>query len=253
MDNAVGDIRGGCKTLENGLESAYKSLNEGNTVATINFYGQPPRLYRYRALEHFEREIDAIVNGYVFCSAFTALNDPMEGLFSSSRRLRENEDYRAIRQSIVQNKSQIGMCSFSEVRNHELMWAHYADQFSGVCVSYSFSKLQRFLPDNVSFVRMFYDETEPIVHSTHIAHSDLAKMVLSYKNHRWLYEREWRMFAPEQGNVHYRDTACVTTVYLGSRISEAHRRGITDRLKESGIRTRCMSINKYSISFETNS
>lgn len=145
------------------------------------------------------------------------------------------------------------MCSFSEVRNHELMWAHYADQFSGVCVSYSFSKLQRLLPDNVSFVRMFYDETEPTVHSTRKRHGDLAKMVLSYKNHRWLYEREWRMFAPERGEVRYRDTACVTTVYLGSRISEAHRKVITDRLSESGIRTRSMSINKYSISFETNS
>ncbi len=67
---------------------------------------------------------------------------------------------------------------------------------------------------------MFYDETEPTLHSTRAAHNDLAKMVLSYKNHRWLYEREWRMFAPEQGNLHDGDTACMTTVYLGSRISE---------------------------------
>jgi hypothetical protein len=220
-------------------------------VATIDSYAQPPRLYRYRALKDFEREIDAIENGYLYCSAFTDLNDPMEGLFSSSRRFRENENYRSIRRSIVDNKSRIGMCSFSEVRNHELMWAHYTDQFSGVCVSYSFSKLQRHLPVNVSFVRMFYDETEPTLHSTRTAHNDLAKMVLSYKNHRWLYEREWRMFAPEQGKLHYRDTACVTTVYLGSRISETHRKAITDRLKESKIRTRSMTINKYSISFET--
>ncbi len=103
-------------------------------MATIDSYAQPPRLYRYRALKDFEREIDAIENSYVYCSAFTDLNDPMEGLFSSSRRFREKENYRSIRRSIVDNKSRIGMCSFSEVRNHELMWAHYADQFSGVCV-----------------------------------------------------------------------------------------------------------------------
>jgi hypothetical protein len=221
-------------------------------VATINFYAQPPRLYRYRSAENLDRELSAIEDGYLFCAAFTALNDPMEGLFSSSRHFREKENYRAIRQSILDNKSLIGMCSFSEARNHELMWAHYADQFSGICISYSFSKLLRFLPDNVSFVRMFYDETEPTVNTTRVAHNDLAKMVLSYKNHRWLYEREWRMFAPEQGRVYYRSKECVTTVYLGSRISEAHRNETTSRLAALEVQTRSMIIKKYSISFDKN-
>jgi hypothetical protein len=219
-------------------------------VANIEFYAQPPRLYRYRSLDKFERELSSIEEGYIYCAAFTALNDPMEGLFSSSSNFREKENYRAVRQSILDNKSLIGICSFSEVRNHELMWAHYANQFSGICISYSLSKLLRSLPDNVSFARMFYNETEPTVHRSPSAHTDLAKMVLSYKNHRWLYEREWRMFAPEQGRVHYRNTKCISAVYLGSRISEDHRDRITSKLATLGIQTRSMIIKKYSISFE---
>jgi Protein of unknown function (DUF2971) len=75
------------------------------------------------------------------------------------------------------------MCSFSEVRNHELMWAHYADQFKGICISYSLSKLLKRLARDVSFVRMFYNETMPIVHRSNKEPSQLARMVLSYKNY----------------------------------------------------------------------
>src|ERR1700757_2447491 len=108
------------------------------------------------------------------------------------------------------------MCCFCEVKNHELMWAHYADQFSRICVSYSLSKLLRCLPDDISFVCMFYDETEPRLHRNSTPNDDLARMVLSYKNHRWLYEREWRLFALAKRKVRYRDQDCVTTVRLAN-------------------------------------
>jgi hypothetical protein len=58
-------------------------------VATIDLYVQPARLYRYRDLQKFDRELEAIEQGYLFCASFTDLNDPMEGLFSSSRNLRK--------------------------------------------------------------------------------------------------------------------------------------------------------------------
>lgn len=221
-------------------------------MATIERYVQPPRLYRYRSLEELDRELEAIEEPYLYCAAFGSLNDPMEGLFSTSRSLGESEKHRAIRASIRDNKSQIGMCSFSEVHNHELMWAHYADQFRGICISYSLSKLLKSLPQNVNFVRMFYNETEPTIHRTSEDPGQLAKMVLSYKNYRWLYEREWRMFAP-LGKAHYQDAACVTRVYLGSRIKDGDRNRITNRLKQLKIKIREMTIDKYSISFEATS
>ncbi len=221
-------------------------------MATIKSYVRPQGLYRYRSLLHLDREMDAIENGYLFCAAYKDLNDPMEGLFSSSQLLRESEDYRAIRSSIRENKAQIGMCSFSEVPNHELMWAHYADRFGGICIAYSLSRLLKNLAKDVTFARMYYNEMVPTVRLTDDDPSTLAKMVLSYKNYRWLYEREWRMFAP-LGKAHYRKTACVTRVYLGSRVSDNHRTRITETLRRLEIETREMTIDKYSISFEASS
>jgi hypothetical protein len=173
----------------------------------------------------------------------------MEGLFSSTRRLRETERYRAIRTEIRENKAQIGICSFSEVHDHELMWAHYADQFSGICIGYNFSKLLSHLPGDVSFVRMYYNEKVPLVRQRDADPSDLARMILSYKNHRWLYEREWRMFA-RLGKARYCDTSCVTRVYLGSRITTDHRVQITERMNKIKIPIHEMSIDKYSLTFE---
>lgn len=50
-------------------------------MATIKSYVEPSRLYRYRSLRAFDREMEAIEDGYLFCAAYRTLNDPMEGAF----------------------------------------------------------------------------------------------------------------------------------------------------------------------------
>jgi hypothetical protein len=55
------------------------------------------------------------------------------------------------------------------------------------------------------------------------------------KNYRWLYEREWRMFAP-LGKAQYDNVRAVTAVYLGSRIRDSHRDKIVDKLASLNIR-----------------
>ena len=51
---------------------------------------QPQRLYRYRSLEKFDRELQALEENYLYCAQYTTLNDPMEGVFRSSRVFRES-------------------------------------------------------------------------------------------------------------------------------------------------------------------
>jgi hypothetical protein len=220
-------------------------------MATIDQV-QPQRLYRYRSLgslKKFKRELEALLEGYVYCAAYDTLNDPMEGVFRSSKVFRDSDNYRDTRRAIVENKTQTGMSSFSEVHDHELMWAHYADQYRGICIAYSFAKLLDDFAEDVSFVRMFYNEIVPIVRHSRQEPSDVAKMVLSYKNYRWLYEREWRMFA-SLGKIHYADKSCVSRVYLGSRIASDKRNKIIKAMSSLNIETHDMKIEKYSMTFE---
>ena len=217
-------------------------------MAHIRSYVEPPQLYRYRPSEHLDREIQASHEGYLFCAAFDDLNDPMEGLFASSRRLRNSDRYHEIRTAIRDSKSHIGICSFSEVQNHELMWAHYASQFKGICIAYSLPRLLGSLANNVDFVRMYYNESVPIIGKTKKPASELARKILSYKNYRWLYEREWRMFAP-QGKAFYTNPHCVTHVYLGSRMDPTDAQKVTTKLTPLKIKTITMFVKKYSIIF----
>jgi hypothetical protein len=215
-------------------------------MAVIRSYVEPVSLYRYRSLKKFDRELEAIEQAYLHCAPFSVLNDPMEGAFTSSRRLRNAPDYEAIRSAVLDNKAGLRICSFSEVPDHELMWAHYADQFKGICISYGLDKLKESMENDVCFVRMFYSEKQPTIHRDH---ADLAKMVLSYKSYKWLYEREWRMFATTD-RASYDKVNCVRSVRLGVRMPVRLRKQLSRRLNDLGIIVTCMSIRKYKMSFD---
>jgi Protein of unknown function (DUF2971) len=138
-------------------------------MAEIKNYAIPRYLYRYRSLTKFERELDSIENFYLYCSSYKNMNDPMEGFYSPSKVLEKHPDLELVKTEILSQKTKIGICSFCEVFNHELMWAHYANQFDGICIAYDFFKLRRVLSDQVSFSRIYYNEeltnfVEPDLH-----------------------------------------------------------------------------------------
>ena len=221
-------------------------------MATIKSYVQPTWLYRYRSLdspEKIERELKAIEQAYIFCASFRDLNDPMEGFWRSTGTLRKRTGYQRFRVEINLNKTQLGICSFSEVHDHELMWAHYADQFRGICIRYDLSQLLAKLGKNATFVRMFYNERTPLMHSTDTDSHELARRALSSKSYRWLYEREWRLFAPI-GQAIYERPGAVNCIFLGSRIDGSVDRLIRERMGLLKIPVRAMSINRYAIKFE---
>jgi hypothetical protein len=163
---------------------------------------EPRYLYRYRSLEKSEQldwVISSIANKSLFCSGFKRLNDPMEGSYEASLRLKRLSDYPLIRDRIFGDKMALGVCSFSETNDNSVMWAHYADQFKGVCIEYDFMRLRRLLPDSATFVRVSYNEQSIVVSSRDKNDTEIAMKILSSKSHRWLYEREWRLICTRVG------------------------------------------------------
>lgn len=209
----------------------------------------PSRLYRYRSLDSVDREIKTIEDADLFCASYSKINDPMEGFFEPSCMVKKNSiKLRHLNKSVDEQIGRVGICSFSEVRDHELMWAHYADQFGGICIEYDFGLLRKKLPDSACFVRMTYNEKVIVIGNTKRPPDETARRVLSQKNHRWLYEREWRMFGP-QGLISYNDLACVKSVYIGFRAPSDARKKIEARIAKLGIKIKSMKIYKYSIIF----
>ena len=220
-------------------------------MAPIQTYATPSRLYRCRPLggPRLARELQAIREAFVFCPSYSEMNDPMEGAHTESALLRQSRSYAATLEQIVEAKAQLGIASFSEVRDHEPMWAHYAAEFTGICVSYDFTRLRRALSDEHEFVRMAYNEKPPVLLYKEKSAERLARLALSTKTVRWMNEREWRLLRPSRGQAPYRQIDCVSRVYLGTRVRPEDRAEVVGAMKELKIPVFEMRVDRYALTF----
>ena len=118
----------------------------------------------------------------MFCPLIKQMNDPMEGSHRESEMFRKSRFYETKLAEVLEAKAKLGVASFSEVFDHEPMWAHYASNFTGICVAYSFRKLLKQLPDEYEFIRMTYSEKPPVLLRSKKSPDEMAKLALSTKN-----------------------------------------------------------------------
>lgn len=124
-------------------------------TAEIKIYAKPAHLHRYRPLgEYAKREIDALLNGYIYCPSYSDMNDPMEGAHRMSARFLNAPESAKSQARVKYAFEKVGIASLSEVNDHEPMWAHYADEFQGMCVQYSLARLLHCLEDDIAITRM---------------------------------------------------------------------------------------------------
>lgn len=214
----------------------------------------PPLLYRYRRLtpETIDREIDAIRQQLLWCAFYKKLNDPMEGFYKPSQRVQNLDAYTQLTHDLVGHKQTIGICCFSDIHDNELMWTHYAGNYSGICVSYRARKLLDGLPDHAHLVRLSYGVEPPEIGlaDTH-DHGAAVRKILSHKKSSWAYEREWRVLA-DQGPLPATVPGCIQDVFLGSRIDPTHRKHVRAALAHLPVRLHTMQIEKYEHKWKLN-
>jgi hypothetical protein len=221
-------------------------------MADIQIYAKPSSLYRYRPLaKKAERELKALVEGFIYCPPYSKLNDPMEGKHRLSKRFLENPGSSERQERIQHAFEAMGVASLSEAYDHEPMWAHYAQQFEGMCVEYNMGRLLTGLAASVAITRMMYSENEPVLLNDGSKASDRARLCLSNKTARWASEREWRIFIDENGPAKYQDLKTVTKVFLGSRVSAEVEARVCLAARQLNIPVSKMSIEAYSLTFKT--
>lgn len=220
-------------------------------MAEIKIYAKPQYLHRYRPLgDKCDRELEALLKGYIYCPSISSMNDPMEGAHRKSFHFQESELNETRTQKLKQALDTIGIASMSEVHDHEPMWAHYAGQFSGMCVRYRLSNLLKGMAKDISFTRMMYSEKEPVLLNTPSNSFNRARLCLSSKTVRWASEREWRIFRPEIGKATYGKEMPILRIYLGSRVSLEDQAKVLEVASKLNVPVEKMSINAYSIEFE---
>lgn len=229
-------------------------------MAKIVVYAAPTWLYRYRPLrprgfegaddasrERLDRELRAIEENYIWCSNFERMNDPMEGFYRSGSSSGRSQEGERLSETMWNEKSSLGIASLSETWDSELMWAHYADGFRGICVTYKVRNLLRGLGEDCGLTRVSYGDRPYYLNMRDRRNSDVrARAALSTKSHRWSYEREWRLFAPQCGAAHH-GTNVVAAVSLGHRMADEDKDYIVERLANSNVRVWQTHVDGYSI------
>lgn len=224
--------------------------------AEIFDYVIPSTLYRYRSLRRIgqndhdvlDRELRAIEEGYIWASPYMDMNDPMEGVFGALGH--KDEEKRRVVEQLRWRKERTGICCFSETPNNELMWAHYADEFRGICIAYDFSTLRQNLQSNGAFTRLFYTERPPHLKVANVEFETAVRRILSSKSQKWAYEREWRLFTDEMRRIAYHPPKVVTHIYIGSRMPEPIQDEIRTRMRAAKVRITKMDLSGYRVRFD---
>jgi len=213
---------------------------------------KPTSLYRYRPFgpDVYERELSAIERPYVWCSTYKSMNDPMEGYYEilADQEWREAGDgcsrsYEYLQPelrpakrvwnhhrddmtaSLLNQKSEIGLASFSETYENDLMWAHYAKNYSGICIEYDYRRLTEAIEaDRDEFLEpvSYSDEVFQLPFPGSLDLSVVARRILLRKKYCWHYENEWRLLS--RVGQHELPPGSITAIFLGSRIDESFKK-----------------------------
>ena len=123
---------------------------------------------------------------------------------------------------------EVGMLCLTSKRNDILMWSHYADGHSGICLEFDTKHefFGRALP-----VR--YLERRPAINPFRQSYEEMLDAAILTKAQHWEYEDEWRIIEYNSGpGIYGYPPAALTGIILGTRISDSQALEIENLIKQ---------------------
>lgn len=135
-------------------------------------------------------------------SRFADLNDPFELLAAN---FKEHKTRQVVRNWKDTHHSQMGLLCFAGDWSEPLMWSHYAEKHTGVCLGFDVSR------STVQQVSYQDDRILAALSPTPTPHKlseELQNQLLCTKSGGWRYEEEYRRFvslndASAEGSLHF--------------------------------------------------
>ena len=155
------------------------------------------KLYKLRALtncDELNRIKEIISTNKFWCSRFHEMNDPMEGVYHTSRV--------DLIEKIYDEKESYKICSFSAKKGFEnpVMWGYYASGFRGIAIEIEFD-------DN---------EVKKVCYVSKLAKNTNVNVlkVLTTKLNVWKHEAEYRYLKPNTCNLN--QIGNIVKIYIGN-------------------------------------
>ncbi len=143
--------------------------------------------------------------------------------------------------------------------NNQLMWAHYANSYSGICVEYDFEKMNEFIGfmypvkymndrptltlKDIGINKLEEDENGKL--KTDKVDMDAILSYLLTKNKCWDYEKEWRIINPSKQpfTPMFIDVPFIKSVTMGLNIDDMCKQLLWDVCQEKRIDCYQLVIN----------
>ena len=192
---------------ENNLSLQVFSLKRQNEL----FRMMPSRLKRkikntnmFSGLCYFFADVDLSTITEKSILSMLDMNTLLESISNQFNEIKENT-YLPVMEDFL--KKITITCFSTSGWDNQLMWSHYAGNYTGICIEYDFNKMD----DYIGIVQpVTYSEERPTISfadigiqfvkkedSVKVEHTDInIKQFLSYllvKNKCWSYEEEWRI------------------------------------------------------------
>ena len=210
------------------------------------------KIYRYVPADYLS--IRSLETEKIYLSPNGKMNDVFEGL-SVFENIEGEKDFSWFSDFVY-------LKSFSENKNSDLMWAHYADQYRGFCVEYDLNLLKQdddalfhlypVIYQQIELEKIPLDEIKEELRflredlllgdiSEDIYYLKQINFAFLLKKKAWKYEKEWRLIynvsdLEDRGTKIWNSKTipfpCVSAVYLGLQTPQSIREHLTEIVKE---------------------
>lgn len=208
------------------------------------------RFYKYKSLEKIEYIIDMIENNRLYMPRTLELNDPLEGICKMNFGFAGCSYYHGtgtIHPCYCNTLNTYRVLALASRKDSVVMWAHYADEFKGICVEFE---------NNAASLQ----EAKPVIYTDERIDSkvfegsfdELAYNALQRKALEWSYEEEYRIIkkideTDEYINLLPNEIKCI---YIGYMVPKTIKMFLADWCRYHNIETRIMFVNPYRYALE---
>lgn len=212
----------------------------------------PEILYKYKSIEgnSLEYFLDIIYNHQIYSATVQELNDPFEGF----QKVPIGMGYAGISfysgtpipYSVMDSAlKKYRVISFTENLDNPLMWIHYANNFSGVCIGFRKNPLLQ-----TSFKVSYYDQLDQKPWNTYPDATALFEEGLHQKWKGWSYEKEWRYLIGSNDKFLKFDKNDISDICIGFKMQPNIRRAIASICKQEGYQVNIAFVDPLSCRVE---
>ena len=159
-------------------------------------------------------------------------------------------DSQFLSKCLSEERKRIKITCFYLNYNNILMWSHYADKHSGICIGFHFHPYL----DNFVLTPVKYIDEIPLIDGKVDAY-EMIRYWLSMKSNCWEYEKEIRAIAKSRNNncfeyIHY-ERDHIKKIIFGCKVSQNEIARTQKILKSNGFNLNKITFKKIEIDIDT--